>query len=123
MRVFIDKPEGVTHEDCAKVSREIESVLDAEDFISSAYLLEVSSPGIERGLYKVEDFEKFAGSNAKVKTRFRNQRDKRILRGKIIGIEKEEIVFDDVTSGEVRFPFARVNKANLEADYEEELKK
>ncbi len=121
VRVFIDKPEGVTHEDCAKVSREIGNVLETEDFISSAYILEVSSPGIERGLYKIEDFEKFAGQNAKVKTDSAIGGQKN-FRGRIVKVEDDEIVFEDVTNGEVRFPFAIVNKANLEADYEEELK-
>lgn len=121
VRVFIDKPEGVTHEDCAKVSREIGAILETEDFISSAYILEVSSPGIERGLYKIEDFQKFVGENAKVKTDSTINGQKN-FRGKIVKVEDQEIVFDDVTNGEVRFPFAIVNKANLEADYDEELK-
>ena len=121
VRVFIDKPEGVTHEDCAKVSRGIGEVLETEDYISSAYILEVSSPGIERGLYKIEDFEKFAGQNAKVKTDSAINGQKN-FRGKIVKVTGGEIVFEDVTNGEVRFPFAAVNKANLEVDYEEELK-
>ncbi len=121
VRVFIDKSEGVTHEDCAKVSCEIGTVLETEDFISSAYILEVSSPGIERGLYKIEDFQKFAGQNAKVKTDTAIGGQKN-FRGKIVKVEDEDIIFEDVTNGEVRFPFAAIAKANLEADYEEELK-
>ena len=69
VRVFIDKPGGVTHEDCSGVSTQIGTVLDVEDFIHAAYTLEVSSPGIERGLYKLADYERFAGSTAKIKTR------------------------------------------------------
>ena len=121
VRVFIDKPDGVTHEDCAKVSRELGAVLETEDFISSAYILEVSSPGIERGLYSIEDFQKFAGQNAKVKTDSAINGQKN-FRGKIAEVKDGEIIFEDVTNGEVRFPFTMVNKANLEADYEEELK-
>lgn len=121
IRVFIDKPEGVTHEDCAKVSREIGNVLDTEDFISSAYLLEVSSPGIERGLYSIEDFEKFAGQNAKVKTEAAINGQKN-FRGKIVGVDGERIIFQDVTNGEVEFDYASVSKANLEVDYDLELK-
>ena len=52
VRIFIDKPGGVTHEDCSEVSLHVGTVLDVEDFIHSAYTLEVSSPGLERGLYK-----------------------------------------------------------------------
>src|SRR3989442_13376597 len=69
VRILIDKPDGVTHEDCSEVSLYLGTILDVEDFIHSAYPLEVSSPGLERGLYKRGDFERFAGSRAKMKTR------------------------------------------------------
>ena len=61
VRVYIDKPGGVTVDDCANVSRRMEAVLDADDFIPTAYVLEVSSPGLERELYSEADFVKFAG--------------------------------------------------------------
>src|SRR5215212_11254398 len=61
VRIFIDKPQGVTHDDCSSVSHHLGTVLDVEDFIHSAYTLEVSSPGIERGLYRPADYERFAG--------------------------------------------------------------
>jgi ribosome maturation factor RimP len=118
--VFIDKEGGVTHEDCAAVSRRLGDALDAEDFISSAYVLEVSSPGLERELYSLADFAKFTGHMAKVKTNtvVNGQRN---FRGRITGVEGEEIVFDDKTSGEARFPYSYVAKANLEVDLEAEL--
>ena len=122
VRVFIDKPDGVTHEDCAEVSLHLGTVLDVEDFIHSAYTLEVSSPGLERGLYQVSDFARFAGRQAKLKLRqpISGQRN---FRGRIIRVEGESIVFDDKTSGQVSFPFADVVKANLELDVEEEFRK
>lgn len=122
VRVFIDKEGGVTHEDCVSVSREIEAVLDSEDFIPSAYLLEVSSPGLERELYSLKDFEKFAGKLAKVKTYAAIDGQKH-FRGRIESVENEEIVFEDKTSGTIRFPFSAVSKANLEIDIEAELKR
>src|SRR6267378_6349452 len=64
IRVFIDKPNGVTHEDCSSVSLHLGTILDVEDFIHSSYTLEVSSPGLERGLYKRADYERFSGSAA-----------------------------------------------------------
>jgi len=64
VRIFIDKPQGVTHEDCSEVSTHLGTILDVEDFIHASYTLEVSSPGLERGLYKRADFERFAGSEA-----------------------------------------------------------
>jgi ribosome maturation factor RimP len=122
VRIFIDKEGGVTHEDCSLVSRQVGAVLDSEDFISSTYLLEVSSPGLERNLYSLKDFEKFVGNLAKVKT-YKPINGQRNFRGRIKTVEAEEIVFDDKTSGEVRFPFDAVAKANLEIDIEEELKR
>ncbi len=122
VRVFVDKPGGVTHEDCVKVSRGLEAVLDAEDFVAATYLLEVSSPGLERELYSQKDFEKFVGSLAKVKTNvpFNGQKN---FRGRIIRIEDDEIVFEDKTSGVIRFQYSAVVKANLEIDLDEELKR
>lgn len=122
VRIFIDKPGGVTIEDCSNVSREVGAVLDAEDLIPSAYLLEVSSPGIERQLYSLQDFVKFSGQMAKVKTQT-DVNGQKNFRGRILTVEGEEIVFEDRTSGTVRFPYSAVAKANLEVDFEEELKK
>src|SRR5438128_7588957 len=69
VRIFIDKPAGVTHEDCSEVSFHLGTVLDVEDFIHSSYTLEVSSPGLERGLYKRADYERFAASLPRMRTR------------------------------------------------------
>lgn len=121
LRVFIDKPEGVSVEDCALVSREFGELLDAEDLIHTEYILEVSSPGIERGLYSLKDFVKFAGNMAKVKTKTPVNGQKN-FRGKILKVEDEEIFFADVTNGAVSFPYGEVVKANLEFDFEAELK-
>ena len=122
IRIFIDKPEGVTHEDCVAVSREVDEILEEEDFFPTAYVLEVSSPGLERGLYKIEDFEKFAGNLARLKT-YQAINGQKNYRGRIIGIENEEILFDDLTNGKVKVPFSAIAKANLEIDIEEELKR
>lgn len=68
VRLYIDKPGGVTLDDCASVSEAVDPMLDVEDPIESAYTLEVSSPGLDRPLRKPEDFNRFAGSKVKVKT-------------------------------------------------------
>ena len=122
VRIFIDKPDGVSHEDCVAMSRQLEAVFDAEDFIPAAYILEVSSPGIERGLYSLKDFEKFQGNPAKVKTEVKIDGQMN-FRGRITAVEGEEIVFEDKTKGTVRLPYSAVAKANIEVDFEEELKK
>src|SRR5213593_2141395 len=71
LRIVIDKPAGVTHEDCANISREVGTILDVEDAVpgSSAYVLEVSSPGLDRKLQGAADFVRFTGSRVKVMTR------------------------------------------------------
>jgi len=121
VRVFIDKPGGVTHDDCSEVSTQIGTVLDVEDFIHSAYTLEVSSPGLERGLYKPADYERFAGSAARIKTRsaIGNQRN---FRGRIVGTAGGHVIIEDRTSGRVEIPFDSIAKANLEVDVESEFR-
>ena len=69
LRLFIDKPGGVTHEDCANLSREVSTILDVEDVVPGSYLLEVSSPGLDRKLSRPADFERFTGSRVKIMTR------------------------------------------------------
>ena len=122
VRIFIDKPNGVTHQDCSEVSLHVGTVLDVEDFIHASYTLEVSSPGIERGLYKRQDYERFAGSLARMRTRKPIQ-GQRNFRGRLLGIDGEDILFEDRTSGPVRVPFEVVAKANLEMDVDAEFKR
>ncbi len=122
VRIFIDNEKGITHEDCASVSHEVEKQIDAEDLIKNSFVLEVSSPGIERGLYKLPDFEKFAGETAKIKT-ISPVNGQRNFEGEILRIEGGEILFDDKTNGSVRIPFEAVTKANLKVDFEKELKR
>ncbi len=122
VRVFIDKPQGVTHDDCSEVSTHLGTILDVEDFIHASYTLEVSSPGLERGLYKRADYERFAGSNARMKTRqaIGGQRN---FRGRLVGIDGDEVIFEDRTNGQVRIPLGLITKANIEVDVEEELRR
>jgi ribosome maturation factor RimP len=121
VRVFIDKPGGITHSDCSEMSLHLGTVLDVEDFIHSGYTLEVSSPGLERGLYKRADYERFAGSDAKIKLRtpVDNQRN---FRGRIVGVDESHVIFDDRTTGRARLPIDSIAKANLEVDMESEFR-
>src|SRR5258708_11506171 len=85
LRIFIDKPGGVNLGDCERVSNQVGTVLDVEDLIPNAYTLEVSSPGIERGLYKPADFGRFAGSRVRIRTALpiNGQRN---FKGKLLGV-------------------------------------
>jgi len=122
VRVFIDKPNGVTHDDCSAVSLHLGTVLDVEDFIHASYTLEVSSPGLERGLYKRSDYERFTGSDAKMKTRqpIAGQRN---FRGRLLGVDGSDVLFEDRTNGKVRIPLDIITKANLDVDVSEELRR
>jgi ribosome maturation factor RimP len=122
VRIFIDKPQGVTHEDCSEMSTHLGTILDVEDFIHASYTLEVSSPGLERGLYKRADFERFAGSQVKMKSRqpIGGQRN---FRGRLLGLDGGDVLVEDRTSGQVRVPFDWITKANLEVDVDEVLRR
>jgi ribosome maturation factor RimP len=67
LRVYIDREEGVNIDDCAAISHQVSGILDVEEPIQQAYDLEISSPGIDRPLFKLVDFERFAGKTAKIK--------------------------------------------------------
>ena len=120
VRIFADKNGGITIEDCSNVSRAVEAAMDADDFMPAAYVLEVSSPGLDRELYSVADFEKFAGKLAKIKMKPDFDGPK-ALNGRIVKVEGAEITFDDRTAGELVFPYESVAKANLKIDIEQEL--
>jgi ribosome maturation factor RimP len=118
LRIYIDKPGGVTVEDCAHVSERVSLHLDVEDFIPTQYLLEVASPGLDRGLYKPADYERFAGLPAHVKLEapLNGQRN---FHGKLIGLEKDEepvAVLEDETGQQHRLPLAKIAKANVEIE-------
>ena len=120
VRIFIDKPTGVTHKDCSEVSLYVGTILDVEDFIHSSYTLEVSSPGLERGLYKQADYERFAGRLAKIRTRTPTN-GQRNFRGRLLGIDGDEVLIEDRTSGRVRVDFKSIAKGNLELEVEKEF--
>ena len=120
VRIYVDKPDGVTIDDCSNFSRGVEAVLELEDCIPSRYVLEVSSPGIERELYSLDDFRKFAGKLAKVKTNVEIDGQKTFV-GTIAEVTDDKIEINDRTKGTVSFTFADVAKANLKIDLAKEF--
>jgi ribosome maturation factor RimP len=122
VRIFVDKDGGVTIDDCSMLSRDVEEVLDEHDIIPSAYVLEVSSPGLERELYSIDDFRKFVGSQARVKTKMEIS-GRKTFKGSIDAVEGEAIRFTDRAVGEISFPYEAVSKANLLFDIADDLKK
>lgn len=100
LRVFIDKESGVTHADCESVSRQLSAVLDVEDLIPKAYSLEVSSPGLDRKLTKLADFQRFAGRTVKVRVR-EPLHGSRQVTGRIEGSSEDAVALRTI-SGEAR---------------------
>lgn len=123
LRIFIDKPAGVTLDDCISVSREVSAILEVEDPISQAYRLEVSSPGLDRPLKKAEDFERFAGQMVKIKTGSLLDPDERghkrkTFRGKLLGLTDDgvRVMQTDKKGGEITLPLDVIVKANVEPE-------
>ena len=106
--IFIDKPGGITLDNCAEVSREIGAILEVEDPIKSAYRIEISSPGLDRPLKKPADFERLAGQKIKLKT----------FAGTLLGLEEDQVRVEqnDKRGGLVVIPLAEIEKANLEEE-------
>lgn len=111
LRVFIDKPEGIGVEDCEAVSRQISTLLDVEDPLPGNYVLEVSSPGLDRRLTKVEHFKRFMGNDVKVKLRFPLEGRKN-FRGALRSADEENIEVE--VDGESHcLPIATIESARL----------
>lgn len=111
LRIYIDKEEGIGIEDCERVSRQVSSLLDVEDPISGEYTLEVSSPGADRPLYTLAQFEAFVGENVSVKLRFPYE-GRRNFKGLLKGVEEGDVVVE-VDGYEYLLPFDSVEKANI----------
>jgi ribosome maturation factor RimP len=116
LRIFIDKPGGVTLGDCERVSNQVGMLFDVEDLIPNQYTLEVSSPGIERGLYKPADYERFAGSRVKLRTAqpINGQRN---FKGKLLGIDGDIVSLETDAAGRIDIPLEQIAKANIEYEF------
>jgi ribosome maturation factor RimP len=123
LRLRIDRPDsteesGVTLDDCVRVSRELEPYLDTEAALSPSYVLEVSSPGVERPLVRPRDWRRFAGREVVIKGRGTLAGRSSRLQGTLLGLagegDQEEQVELRLAEGDaVRFPLAEVKAANL----------
>ena len=111
LRIYIDHVNGVLVEDCEKVSRQISGVLDVEDPISNEYTLEVSSPGMDRPLFTLEQFAKHAGELVKIKLRSPYE-GRRNFQGPLRGVEEQDVVVL-VDDHEYLLPIDLIDKANI----------
>ena len=112
LRVYIDRDEGVSVDDCAAISHQISGILDVEEPIQQAYDLEVSSPGIDRPLFKLADYERFAGQTAKIRLAVALEGRKN-FRGELLGVADSKWIKIEVDGQRFDLPFADIARANL----------
>ncbi len=109
LRAYIDKPGGITIDDCETVSRQLSDLLDAEDYIPEAYILEVSSPGLGRPLKKEKDFARSLGKEVEVRTFRPVADDEKELSGVLTAYDRDTVTI--ALSGEESITIERTNLA------------
>ncbi len=114
LRLFLDRPGGITLEEIARISRVVGDLLDVHDLIPESYLLEVSSPGLTRRLKKPADYQRFAGRLVRITTRSARE-GRQVFRGILQGLEGDQVCIKE--GGDVyRFPLAEIARARLDID-------
>ena len=116
LRVYIEHPDGITVENCAEVSHQVSSILDVEDPISTEYNLEVSSPGLDRLLFKPEQYEKYLGEQVNLTLRMAVN-NRRKYKGVIIKVEGDMITLR-VDGNDETVAFANIQQANLVPNFD-----
>lgn len=112
LRIYIDSPDGITLDDCETCSRQISAVLDVEDPIPGEYTLEISSPGLDRPIFKAPDFDRFAGEQIKIRLSAPWE-GRRRFKGVLTGLGEEGVRIVEAQGGEVEIPLDLIEKARL----------
>lgn len=116
LRVYIDREEGVSIDDCQKVSYQVSGLLDVEDPIAGRYSLEVSSPGLDRPLFQSQDFERFAGKLVRIKLAVPMD-GRRKISGQLLGLVGGQVVLK-IDEQELSVPLGNVDQARLVPDFD-----
>ena len=117
LRIFIDKPEGVTHADCEHISQHVGTILDVEDVIPGGrYTLEVSSPGVERKLSRPREFERFIGKRVKVVLR-QPVENQKLWVGALKNFAEGIVTLEPSPGKNIQFPLELVERANLKFEW------
>ncbi len=111
LRVYIDQEDGISVDDCQAVSYQVSGLLDVEDPISGNYSLEVSSPGLDRPLFRAQDFERFAGQQIGLKLVVPVE-GRRKYKGLLLGLADEQVIVN-VEGEELRFALDQIDQARL----------
>ena len=116
LRVYIDKPEGISHRDCETVSNQLSVILDVEDLVPGPhYILEVSSPGLDRKLTKPAEFDRFSGRLARIWTNEPVENQK-FFEGRLAGYADGKVQID-VKGRVIAVPMDGIRKANLVVEF------
>ncbi len=115
VRVVVDRPAGVTLDDCAYWNRKIGRYLEAEDLMPASYVLEVASPGIERALTRPEHFARFVGRQVELKLHDPRE-GRRTYRGELVEAGAETVTVADADAGRVTVPYAAIRRSHLIVD-------
>ncbi|MGQ9635201.1 MAG: ribosome maturation factor RimP [Bryobacteraceae bacterium] len=117
LRIFIDKPGGVTHSDCEFISQQVGTILDVEDAVpGGSYTLEVSSPGLERKLSRPEDFVRFQGRKVKILLR-EPVENRRHWEGVLAGFGEGSLTLEAAGGRTVSFSLQQIQRANLKFEW------
>jgi ribosome maturation factor RimP len=115
LRIFIDKDSGVTMSDCEKFSYIFNEILDKSNILQDSYILEVSSPGLNRVLKQEKSFKRFIGSKVRIQTYIAMNNQKNFL-GPLLSFNNGIVTINDVTNGVVNINFSDIKKANLDTE-------
>ncbi len=111
LRIYIDHENGITVDDCATVSRQVSAILDVEDPIKGEYTLEVSSPGFDRPLFTIEQYQKYVDAKIKCKLRMPHN-GRRNFTGKLLEVTDEQIILS-IDNDEIELYFDDIESANI----------
>ena len=116
VRIYVDKPDGISHSDCGLVSEQVGTVLDVEDVIPYKYTLEVSSPGLDRKLVRESDYTRFEGKLAKIQTRIPLQHQK-VFKGRLKGLRDGSVAIELPNGSLMEIPLDVIQEARLEFEW------
>ena len=116
LALFMDKEGGVSLDDCAHISRQVGERIEVDNLIDHAYTLEVSSPGLDRPLRTVADYERFQGHLVRVTTTIPIQGRSTIV-GRLKGVEGQTVVVETERAGIIPIPLAQIKHARLEVEF------
>lgn len=117
LRVYVDEINGIDIAAIEKVSRQVSAVLDVEEPLSGHYTLEVSSPGLDRPLFKLEDYERFIGRDLKIRLRIRSEGGRRNFTGKLLRVDGHQITLGMETGEPLAINYDEIEKANLVPEF------